>query len=213
MTDHSIRVLLVDDHSIVRSGVRRMLETADDIDVMGEAETAQDAMRLLQAQDFDVALIDIGLPDKDGLQLLKLMRAEKPKLAVLMLSMHSIEAYAVRAIKHGAAGYLTKDIPAATLVAAVRKVAEGGKYISPELAEKLVHAVGGGDVAPHEALSNRELEVLKLLAAGERLVRIAEILHISPSTVTTYRARIVEKTGMDSNAELARYALENGLLA
>ncbi|MGH8857281.1 MAG: response regulator, partial [Polaromonas sp.] len=157
MTDNGIRVLLVDDHSIVRSGVRRMLETADDIDVMGEAETAQDAMRLLREQDFDVALIDIGLPDKDGLQLLKLMRAEKPKLAVLMLSMHSIETYAVRAIKLGAAGYLTKDIPAATLIAAVRKVAAGGKYISPELAEKLVHAVGGGDAAPHEALSDREL--------------------------------------------------------
>ena len=213
MTDNSIRVLLVDDHSIVRSGVRRMLETADDIDVMGEAETAQDAMRLLQAQDFDVALIDIGLPDKDGLQLLKLMRAEKPKFAVLMLSMHSIEAYALRAIKHGAAGYLTKDISAATLVAAVRKAAAGGKHISPELAEQLVNAIGGGDTAPHEALSDRELEVLKLLAAGERLVRIAEILHLSPSTVTTYRARILEKTGMDSNAKLARYALENGLLA
>lgn len=212
MTDNSIRVLLVDDHSIVRSGVRRMLETADDIDVTGEAETAQDAMRLLREQDFDVALIDIGLPDKDGLQLLKLMRAEKPKLAVLMLSMHSIEAYAVRAIRHGAAGYLTKDIPAATLVVAVRKAASGGKHISPELAEKLVNAVGGGDTALHEALSDRELEVLKLLAAGEKLVRIAEILHLSPSTVTTYRARIVEKTGMDSNAKLARYALENGLL-
>ncbi|UUZ75652.1 response regulator transcription factor [Polaromonas sp. P1(28)-13] len=212
MIDNKIRVLLVDDHSIVRNGVQRMLETVNDIDVTGEAETAHDAMRLVRERDFDVALIDIALPDKSGLQLLKLIRAEKPKLAVLMLSMHSIEAYALRAIKLGAAGYLTKDIPATTLVVAVRSAAAGGKHISPELAEKLVNAIGRGDAAPHEALSDRELEVLKLLASGERLVRIAEILHLSPSTVTTYRARILEKTGMDSNARLARYALENGLL-
>jgi DNA-binding NarL/FixJ family response regulator len=212
MGDKTIRVMLVDDHSIVRNGVRRMLETVDDIDVTGEAETAQDAMRLLREQDFDVALIDISLPDKSGLQLLKSMRAEKPDLAVLMLSMHSIDAYALRAIKLGAAGYLTKDISASTLVAAVRKVAAGGKHISPELAEKLVDALGGGETPSHEALSDRELEVLKLLAAGEKLVRIAEILHLSPSTVTTYRARILEKTGLDSNAKLARYALEHGLL-
>ena len=213
MIDNKIRVLLVDDHSIVRNGVRRMLETVSDIAVTGEAETAQDAMRLVREKDFDVALIDIGLPDKSGLQLLKLVRAERPKLAVLMLSMHSVEAYALRAIKLGAVGYLTKDISAVTLVAAVRNAAAGGKHISPELAEKLVNAIGRGDAAPHEALSDRELEVLKLLASGERLVRIAEKLHLSPSTVTTYRARILEKTGMDSNAKLARYALENGLLS
>ena len=212
MIDDKIKVLLVDDHSIVRNGVRRMLETADDIAVTGEAETAQAAKRLVREKDFDVALIDIGLPDKSGLQLLKLVRTAKPKLAVLMLSMHSVEAYALRAIKHGAAGYLTKDISAVTLVAAVRNAAAGGKHISPELAEKLVNVIGRGDTAPHEALSDRELEVLKLLASGERLVRIAEILHLSPSTVTTYRTRILEKTGMDSNAKLARYALENGLL-
>ncbi|MFC5523687.1 response regulator [Polaromonas jejuensis] len=212
MIDNKIRVLLVDDHSIVRNGVRRMLETVNDIDVTGEAETAQDAMCLVREKDFDVALIDIGLPDKTGLQLLKLVHTEKPKLAVLMLSMHSVEAYALRAIKLGAAGYLTKDIPASTLVVAVRRAAVGGKHISPELAEKLVNAIGRGDAAPHEALSDRELEVLKLLAAGERLVRIAEKLHLSPSTVTTYRARILEKTGMDSNAKLARYAFENGLV-
>jgi len=193
MIDDKIKVLLVDDHSIVRNGVRRMLETVDDIEVTGEAETAQDAMRLVREKDFDVALIDIGLPDKSGLQLLKLVRTEKPKLAVLMLSMHSVEAYALRAIKQGAAGYLTKDISAVTLVAAVRNAAAGGKHISPELAEKLVNVIGRGDTAPHEALSDRELEVLKLLASGERLVRIAEILHLSPSTVTTYRARILEK--------------------
>jgi DNA-binding NarL/FixJ family response regulator len=212
MADGKIRVLLVDDHSIVRNGVRRMLETDGEMDVAGEAETAQEAMRLVRDCQFDVALVDIGLPDKSGLQLLNSMRAEQPKLAVLMLSMHSVEAYALRAIKQGAAGYLTKDISAATLVAAVRKAALGGKHVSPELAEKLVNAIGRGDALPHEVLSDRELEVLKLLAAGEKIVRIAEILHLSPSTVTTYRSRIVEKTGMESNAKLARYALEHGLL-
>lgn len=212
MADRRIRVLLVDDHSIVRNGVRRMLETDGEMDVAAEAETAQEAMRLVRDSQFDVALVDIGLPDKSGLQLLNSMRAEQPKLAVLMLSMHSVEAYALRAIKQGAAGYLTKDISAATLVAAVRKAALGGKHVSPELAERLVNAIGRGDALPHEVLSDRELEVLKLLAAGEKIVRIAEILHLSPSTVTTYRSRIVEKTGMESNAKLARYALEHGLL-
>ncbi|MCY1276257.1 Response regulator GacA [compost metagenome] len=212
MADRKIRVLLVDDHCIVRNGVRRMLETDDGMEVAGEAETAQDAMRLVREGQFDVALVDIGLPDKSGLQLLNSMRAEQPRLAVLMLSMHSVEAYALRAIKQGAAGYLTKDISATTLVTAVRKAALGGKHVSPELAEKLVNAIGRGDALPHEALSDRELEVLKLLAAGEKIVRIAEILHLSPSTVTTYRSRIVEKTGMESNAKLARYALEHGLL-
>ncbi|QEY64488.1 response regulator transcription factor [Metapseudomonas lalkuanensis] len=212
MNDRRTRVLLVDDHSIVRSGVRRMLETAGEIDVTGEAESAQEAMRLVQAQDFDVAVVDISLPDKSGLHLLRMMRTEKPGMAVLMLSMHSIEAYALRAIKQGAAGYLTKDISASTLVDAVRKASQGGKHVTPELAEKLLNAIGSGGAAPHESLSDRELEVLKLLASGERIVRIAELLHLSPSTVTTYRARILEKTGLDSNAKLARYALENGLL-
>lgn len=212
MADNYIRVMLVDDHSVVRNGVRLMLETAGDIEIAGEAETAQDAIRLAREKDFDVALVDIGLPDQNGLELLRFLRTEKPKLAVLMLSMYSEEIYAMRAIKQGAAGYLTKNITASILVAAVRKAAAGGKHVSPELGEKLVNVFGGKVKASHETLSDRELEVLKLLAAGEKLVNIAEILHLSPSTVTTYRARILEKTGVDSNAKLARYALENGLL-
>ncbi|WP_242443168.1 response regulator transcription factor [Pseudomonas sp. LFM046] len=202
----------MDDHNIVRNGVRRMLETADEMEVAGEAGTAEDAIRLLQDQEFDVALVDISLPDKSGLHLLRMMRTQKPAMAVLMLSMHSIEAYAVRAIKQGAAGYLTKDISVSTLIDAVRKAAQGGKHVTPELAEQLVNAIGSGGGAPHESLSDRELEVLKLLASGARIIHIAELLHLSPSTVTTYRARILEKTGMDSNAKLARYALENDLL-
>lgn len=212
MSDNKIRVLLVDDHAIVRNGVRLMLSSEIDIMVDGEAANAQDALHLARERDFNVALVDIAMPGKNGLELLRMLRAEKPKLAVLILSTYSEEVYAVRALKLGAAGYLTKDSPAAALVAAVRKAASGGKYLSPALTEKIADLIGGGGTSSHEALSNRELEVLKMIAAGESLVNIANTLHLSPNTVTTYRTRILEKMGMTSNAELTRYAIENGLL-
>ncbi len=207
-----IKVLLVDDHAIVRNGVRLMLSEAGDISVEGEADTAQRALQLVREQDFDVALLDIAMPDKNGLDLLKQLRAEKPKLAVLILSTYSEEIYALRAFKLGAAGYLTKDSPTSALIAAVHKAAAGGKHVSPTLMEKLVSVMGGDAGGSHESLSNRELEVLKLIAAGESLVKIAETLHLSPHTVTTYRARILEKMGLTNNAELTRYAIESGLL-
>lgn len=210
--DRPVDVLLVDDHAIVRSGVRLMLSTAHDICIKGEAENAHDALQLVRDNDYDVALVDIALPGKNGLDLLKSLHAEKPRMAVLMLSTYTEEIYAVRALKLGAAGYLTKDSPAATLVQAVRKAAAGGKHVSPALTEKLAEMLGGGGTASHEALSNRELEVLKLIAKGESLVKIADSLHLSPNTVTTYRTRILSKMGLHNNAELARYALENGLL-
>lgn len=207
-----IRVLLVDDHVIARSGVRLMLGTADDISVAGEAANAHDGMQLAMAEEFDVALVDITMPGKNGLDLLKSLRTARPKLAVLILSTYSEEIYAIRALKLGAAGYLTKDAPTAILVAAVRKAAAGGKHVSPALMEKLASLVGGGGEASHETLSNRELDVFKLLAAGSSLVQIGTTLHLSPNTVTTYRARILEKMSMSSNAELTRYALENGII-
>lgn len=213
MSIKKIKVLLVDDHAVVRNGMRLMLGTADDIEVAGEAETAQDALRMSRDEQFDVVLVDINLPDKSGLELIKLLREERPKTAVLVLSMYSEEIYAMRAFKHGAAGYLTKSSTAAMVVAAVRKAASGGKYVTPAMMEKLAGMIGGDSVGSHEALSDRELEVLKLVAAGESLVRIADTLHLSPSTVTTYRARVLDKMGMKSNAELTRYAFENGLLA
>lgn len=213
MPNEKIKILLVDDHVIVRNGVRLMLSSETDIVVEGEAENAQDALRLVREQDFNVALVDIAMPGKNGLDLLRQLRTEKPKLAVLILSTYSEEVYAVRALKLGAAGYLTKDSPSAALIAAVRKAASGGKYLTPALSEKLAGMIGGGGMDTHDALSNRELEVLKMIAAGESLVNIANALHLSPNTVTTYRARILEKMGMSSNAELTRYAIENGLLA
>lgn len=212
MTDKIIRVLLVDDHVIVRNGLRLMLGEADGIAVEGEADTAQHALQLTRERDFDVALVDIALPDKNGLDLLKLLRGECPKMAVLILSTYAEEIYAIRALKQGASGYLTKDTAADVLIAAIRKAAAGGKHVSPVLVEKLASMVGGGAAASHEALSNRELEVLKRIAAGESLVKIAEALYLSPHTVTTYRTRIMEKMGLSSNAELTRYAVENGLL-
>ena len=212
MANDKIRVLLVDDHAIVRNGVRLMLSEADDISVDGEADNAQRALQLVRTQEFDVALLDIAMPDKNGLDLLKQLRSERPKLAVLVLSTYSEEIYAMRALKLGAAGYLTKDSPTSALIQAVRKAAGGGKHVSPALMEKLVSAIGGGAGGSHETLSNRELEVLKLIASGDSLVKIAETLHLSPHTVTTYRARILEKMDLSSNADLTRYAIENGLL-
>ncbi|WUR15151.1 response regulator transcription factor [[Empedobacter] haloabium] len=211
--DKKIAVLLVDDHTIARSGVRLMLGTCDDIDVQGEAANAQEALELLRTRAFDVALLDITMPGKNGLDLLKSLRADWPRMAVLMLSTYSEEIYAIRALKLGAAGYLTKDVPTAVLTGAVRKAAAGGKYISPALVDKLATLIGGGaGTATHEELSNREFEVFKLIAAGESLVRIGELLHLSPNTVTTYRTRILEKMGMASNADMTRYAIEHGIV-
>ena len=213
MTPEPIKVLLVDDHTVARNGVRLMLSAAADIRVDGEAGTAHDALQLVNAQRFDVALVDIALPGKNGLDLLKSLRAARPDLAVLILSTYSEEIYAVRALKLGASGYLTKDSPTSALIEAVHKAAAGAKYVSPSLAEQFAGMLGGRAAASHEALSNRELEVLKLLAKGESLIGIGETLHLSPKTVTTYRTRILEKLGLSSNAQLARYAVENGLLA
>jgi DNA-binding NarL/FixJ family response regulator len=213
MSSDRIRVLLVDDHAIARNGVRLMLGTAGDIDVAGEAADAQQALALLRQEAFDVALVDITMPGMNGLDLLRHLHSDYPGMAVLMLSTYAEEIYAVRALKEGAAGYLTKDAPTAVLVDAVRRAAAGHKYVSSALVDKLAALVSGDSAASgHDALSNRELEVFKLIARGELLVQIGARLHLSPNTVTTYRARILDKMGMSSNAELTRYALEHGLI-
>ncbi|SNS72924.1 two component transcriptional regulator, LuxR family [Noviherbaspirillum humi] len=212
MSVEKIRVLLVDDHTVARNGMRLMLGAAPDLEVTGEAETVRDALAQMKREAFDVALVDISLPDKSGLELLKLMREQNPKMAVVIMSMYGEDVYAIRAFKHGAAGYLTKNSSSAEVVSAVRKAAGGGKYVSPAMVEKMASMLGGGNLSSHEGLSDRELDVMKMIAAGESLVAIAERLHLSPSTVTTYRARILEKMGMKSNAELTRYAFEHGLL-
>ncbi|PHV13734.1 DNA-binding response regulator [Janthinobacterium sp. BJB1] len=211
MTSQKIRVLLVDDHIVARKGIRLMLGMDDGIDVAGEAETAHAALDLLQSQPFDVAIIDIGLSDQNGLQLLKRLRREWPRLAVLMLSMYAETVYAVRALQYGAAGYLTKNSSAAVLVGAVYKAAAGGKYITPAVTEKIANIIGGSALSCYEKLSDRELEVLRLLAAGEDLGSIAQMLHLSPNTIATYRTRLLEKTGAKNNVQLTRFAIENGI--
>ena len=213
MATKKIKVLLVDDHSIVRNGIRMMINTADDIEVTGEAESAVEALSIMQQNSFDIALLDIELPDSSGLDLLKILRKKYPKLIILMLSIYSEEIYATRALKYGASGYMSKDCSIETLVTAIRKTAAGGRYVSPELTEALARSLSSKKISSHTDLSDRELEVLKQLASGSSLVDIAAKLHLSSNTVTTYRSRILAKLGLKGNAALTRYAIENKLIS
>lgn len=212
MSADKIGILLVDDHGVVRNGIRLMLGTAQDIEVVGEAATAHEALQFVKGHEVDVVLVDINLPDQSGLDLIKRLRALKPNIAAVVLTAYPEETYALRAFKHGAAGYLNKNSSTDVIIAAVRKAAAGGKYLTPETMERFAGMIGGDKGGSHELLSDRELEVLKRVAEGESLVSIAEQLHLSPSTVTTYRTRVLGKMGMKSNAELTRYAIEHGLL-
>jgi DNA-binding NarL/FixJ family response regulator len=212
-TAKPVRVLLVDDHVVARCGMRMMLGAADEVEVTAEAASASCAFQILARQEFEVALLDIGLPDRNGLEVLKAMREQYPAMAVIIISMQAEEMYAIRALKLGAAGYVSKDSCIETLVAAVRKAAAGGKHVSPALLQKLADMLGGdGSEAPLERLTDRELEVFKLIAGGQSLVAIANRLHLSPSTVTTYRTRVMEKMGLKNNAEMTRFAVEHHLL-
>jgi DNA-binding NarL/FixJ family response regulator len=212
-TNYKLRVLLVDDHPVVRQGVRTMLLEAGDIEVTAEAPDAATAMAILRRERLDLVLSDMGLPGKTGLDLLKMIKAEQPQLPVLMLSMYAEEVFAVRALKLGAAGYLMKDAEAHTLVDAIRKAANGGKYISAGIAERLATQLASdSNDAPHEHLSEREFEVFRLIAAGKSLTEIGLGLHVSVKTISGYRARILEKTGFHSNADFTRYALEHHLV-
>ena len=208
-----LEILVVDDHVVVREGLKRILQECDDCVVGAEAGTVADALAWLRRRAFDLVLLDISLPERTGLELLRTIKKESPGVPVLVLSAYAEDHYAVRAFKEGADGYLNKQSAMDSLIGAIRKVASGGKYLTPALAERIALELGARDDRPfHETLSDRELEILKLIARGLSLKDIAERLHISPKTVTTYRARILEKTGLASNAELTRYMLENNLL-
>lgn len=207
--------MLVDDHAMVRNGVRMMLGLADDIVVVAEAEEAGAALALAGEHAPDVTLLDIAMPGLGGMELLKLLRRRYPQQAVLMLSMYGEEMYAARAFKNGASGYLTKNSQAELLIEAVRLAASGRKFVSPALLARFADGLGASgklDADPHAALTDRELEILRLIVAGETLVRIGAILNLSASTVTTHRARMLDKLGVRSNAELARYASLHGLV-
>ena len=208
------RILLVDDHEVVRAGVKRIFDKQPEGTVLfGEASTAPEALDLVRERDWDIVVLDLSLGGRDGLEVLKALKQIRSALPVLILSMHSEELFARRALKAGASGYVTKDIPRSELIGAINKVIEGGTYVSPALAEELVVDLRRGtDRPPHELLSDREFEVMRLIAAGKTVSEIAQILSLSVGTISTYRMRILEKMEMNTNAELTRYALQNGLV-
>jgi DNA-binding NarL/FixJ family response regulator len=203
------RVLIADDHKIVRDGLKRILAASADLEVAGEAASGDEALALVKANDYDIAMVDMSMPGLSGIALLKRLKAEKPKLKLLVLSMHGEHQYAARALKAGASGYLTKDSAADQLVGALRKIAAGGVHISDAAASALVSSQAASS---HESLSDREFEVMRLLVEGLGPSEIGERLHLSVKTVSTHKTRILEKLGLGSTAELVRYALENKLI-
>jgi two-component system invasion response regulator UvrY len=207
-----IRVYIADDHAVVRRGVRQILADAPDLTVVGEAGSGRETVRGIRQTECDVLVLDMAMPDGNGLQVLQEIRSYKPLLPVLFLSMYPERQYAVRTLKAGAAGYLTKESAPNELIAAVRKAASGGKYVSQSLAERLASNLMT-DTEPMETLSDREHQVMTLLAAGKTVATIAAELTLTVSTVSTYRTRILRKLRLDSTAELIRYALEQDLVA
>lgn len=210
---NKIHVLIADDHAIVRQGLKQILSETDDLVVTGEADDGAEALQLARQQLWDVFLLDVSMPNRNGIDTLKQLKKEFPRLPVLILSMHPEEQYAVRALKAGAAGYLTKQSAPEQLVTAIRQVAGGKKYVSAAVAQQLVEALSDNtDKLPHERITDREYQVLVMIAAGNPLTQIAESLNLGVATVSTYRARLLEKMGLRSTAELIRYGLENGLV-
>lgn len=207
-----MKVLIVDDHAVVRAGLRQILTEGGGVTV-GEAGDGPAALEMLRERDWDMVLLDVALPGRNGIDVLKQIKAEWKKLPVLMLSMYSEDQYAIRAFRAGAAGYMTKESASEELLSAVRKVASGGRYVSESVAELLAYRLDGGpsEEAPHLDLSDREYEVLKLIACGRTVSEIAESLALSVKTISTYRSRILEKMGMKTNAELTHYAVTRGL--
>jgi len=208
-----IRVFIVDDHVIVRQGLRRILEEADGIEVTGEAANGVEALKKINTLDWDVMLLDISMPEKGGDDTLRQLLNEKKDAKVLILSMYSEDQYAVRLMKAGAWGYLTKDVAPEQLVVAIRQVMSGKKYIGPTLAELMLMEINSDREKPlHESLSDREYQVLKLLGSGKKVSEIAAALSLSVKTISTYRAHILEKMKLKNNAELIYYVIQNGLL-
>jgi DNA-binding NarL/FixJ family response regulator len=205
--------MIIDDHAIVREGLKQIIREEDDMQVVAEAGSGAEALSKLESIDCDVILLDISMPGRSGLDLLKEIRLRNENASVLVLTMYPEEQYAVRALKAGAAGYLTKDSAPDELLGAIRKIAAGGRYISQSLAERLaLHIESPSGEMPHEGLSDREFEVLLMIASGKTVSEIASEMALSVKTISTYRARILEKTGMKNNAELTYYSIKNGLV-
>ena len=208
-----IRILVADDHAVVREGVKRIVADTSDLVVAGEASQGHEVLSQVAAWTYDVVLLDISMPGRSGLEVLQQLKREYPALSVLVFSMHPENQYALRAFKAGASGYLTKDSIPEELVAAIRKIVRGGRYVSPSLAEYLVVEVTTGSDKPlHASLSDREYQVLGLLASGKTVTEIANGLSLSVKTVSTHRSRILEKMHMKTNAELIHYAIRHRLI-
>jgi DNA-binding NarL/FixJ family response regulator len=207
-----IRIVIADDHAIVREGLKRIVDEVADFRVAGEASDAGEVMQRVRELDFDVLLLDLSMPGRSGMELIKLAKTEKPALRILVLSMHEEKQYAGRAIKSGASGYLTKDSAPEKLEAAIRKIAGGGAYISAEVAEQLaLGAMPGAQAEPHTTLSDREFEVFRLLVAGTSVTEIGAKLHLSVKTVSTHKANLMQKLGVRNQSDLVRYAMAHGL--
>lgn len=212
MNGSALRVFVADDHALFREGVKALLAEESDLAVAGEAGTAKETLHRIRSEPWDILLLDISLPDGSGIDLLRQIRPHKPDLPILILSMHPEEQYAVNLLRAGANGYITKDAVPQQVVQAIRTLLQGRKYISPTVANILAEEIGGDNRPPHEQLSEREFQVFCKLAAGRSVGDIAEELFLSNKTVSTYRARIMDKMTAKSNADLTYYAIKNGLI-
>ncbi len=213
MSKGALRILIVDDHALVRSGIQRILADEPDIEFVGEADTAAQGLKRVRSEEWDVVVMDINMPGQNALDVLRHIKLEKPDLPVLILTMYPENQYAMRALKDGASGYLTKASAPDSLIVAIHKVNEGGAYVSPSLALQLAGQLRSKPKETlYDLLSDREFTVLCAIADGKQLAQIAEELNLSAKTITTYRTRVLNKLGMHSNTELIRYALEHGLI-
>jgi two-component system, NarL family, invasion response regulator UvrY len=208
-----MNILIADDHPVVRQGLRQMLASENDLNVVGEARNGHEVVEISKRVEWDVAVLDYNMPGRTGLELVKELKQRHPGRPVLILSMYPEERYALRALKAGAAGYITKESASGELVNAIRKVAKGGRYVSTSLGERLAQELAGDSERPvHERLSDREYQIMWMIASGKTVGEVAEQLFLSPNTVSTYRARILRKMNMKSNAELMHYAIAHHLV-
>lgn len=206
-----IRIVIADDHAIIRGGLKQIVTTTADIVVVGEATQGSEVLEQCRQTPCDLLLLDMTMPGLNGVELIRHLHEERPALPILVLSMHNEGQIVARALKAGAAGYVTKDSEPEILLSAIRKVAAGGRFIDPALVETMVFSVGGNNSLPHDTLSERELQVLKMIAAGGSLGNIAEQLHVSPKTISTHKMRLMLKLGIDNNADLIRYITKHRL--
>lgn len=208
-----IRIIIADDHAMVRGGLKQIIATTSDIQVMGEATQGEEVLDLLRHTPFDLLLLDMTMPGLSGVELIRRVHQEKPALPILVLSMHNEAQVVARAVKAGASGYVTKDSEPEILLLAIRKVAAGGKYIDPALVDTMVFDGRDRDSLPHDRLSEREVQILKMITAGNALGDIADQLHVSPKTISTHKMRLMQKLGVENNADLIRYATRHGLVS